>query len=316
MLGAAALLVVVSVVFGGFDGHRGSPLDWIRATVWVAGMAWRAPMVLSLWGQSVEEEDFTSSYDMTAQLSFAPVVLLVVALAALRFFVRRDEPVEAVGASGTGSLARSALVGSILASGWLIAAGISRAGRGFGIDLSDSMADDFGASVSARLGLNPWTTALLVLGIATVASLATRLTTRDRASVPLVTGEAARWLVALQASIRSALAISAMVAVVMAGYVVVPLVTGEATGLADAAPTAGLVGDATPWASLVGILNLVVLGGGFSMGSDIVASSEGALGGWIPSTLGVLICPPEPNPSVCSRIPQGAGPCTCSWPAP
>lgn len=287
VLGVVSVAAIVTI--SGSDGHRGSPLDWFRASIWLAGLTWGGPLAMSISGQTTEDEGFQAAFATSASLTFAPTVLLLIAIVAQWFWSRRDES-RSPSTGAPQVLSRSVVVAIATGMAWGVLAFVTKATRGFGFDLDTLMGEDFGSSVSVGFGLNPLRIAMVSAILTLTVSVTARMSLRVAPVWP-AHGELSRWFAAWWAAGRFTLGV-AVFAVVGAGAYILVGAFGDTTGSPSVEELNGTALErfgVRLWG--LGSLNAVLIAGGAAMGSDITASSRGTLGGWIPSELGISSLP-------------------------
>lgn len=282
-----ALAIVLVATLAAPDGHRGSALDWLRASLWLAGLAWHGTLAATVRGTVAGEEDFSGgSFEAVASASVAPLLLTGVTLGLLFWHSRRDER-QRPSADPSQLAGRGALTAGILAAGWVVLAFASRAQKGFGLDLAHELGNDISSNVRFSLGLDPVRTGISVLGIGLVVSVAARLSAAGPGAPQ--TGWTTSWMAAFRAAVRLVTAVVGSTAAVFLVYAIVETskamgdsqnsFTTAVTDPNDMGPYAGLA----IWAAM--LPNVLITAAGFALGSDVSAASDGAVSGFLPSLL-------------------------------
>ncbi|WP_406832485.1 hypothetical protein ABEG17_06580 [Pedococcus sp. KACC 23699] len=290
-----ALVVVLLTALAAPHGHRGSALDLLRASLWLAGLAWHGTLAATVRGTVAGEEDFSGgSFEAVASASAAPLLLTGVSIGLLFWLSRRDEH-RRPSRDSSQLAGRGVLTAGILAAGWVLLALVSRASKGFGLDLAHELGNDISSTVRFSLGLDPVRTAISVLAISLVVSLAGRFS-----AAALETAQPS-WVVSCMAAFRAAVrlvtAVVASTAVVFLVYAIVETskavsdsentFTTAVTDPNNMGPYAGVA----IWAAL--LPNVLITAAGFALGSDVSATSDGALSGYLPSLLNMNDLPTD-----------------------
>src|SRR5215218_2405017 len=124
------LTVVVLALAAAPDGHHGSVLDWLRAAIWLGGMAWHGTLSISGRGSLGADLPLSGSVQGVSTGTFAPLLLTMFTIGWLVWSARRDER-QRPSSGFPQLLARSVLTGGLLAIAWLLLSAVSRASSGF-----------------------------------------------------------------------------------------------------------------------------------------------------------------------------------------
>jgi hypothetical protein len=263
-IGVLLVVVAVAALTALPSGEHGSPVDWFRSAVWVAGLALGGAVTLDVSGSESVGRLGHATGEMHLAASAVPLLATLTALVAVWWLARRRERTAASRdvAVALGSAVSTAATYAVVL-GVLALATRATSGYGFG---GDAMVDG-----SAGLGLGRAAAGALVLTF--LAAAAGRADVRLRATRGTgVIGALRARLGGWDAPLTAAVGATA-VALVLAAVVVL----GTALSAGERVPAV--------LTALLLLPNAAVLVAGAAMGATAVYSVEGGLTGELGSLL-------------------------------